>query len=214
MKTGNLVHTLVLPEGSGVIAIAFHPQGQLFASGSDDRLVRLWDDASKTVVRELSGHTAYPWCLTFHPQGELLASGAHDGTVKLWEVSSGNCVATFSELSGVPMSVNFSPDGRWLAAGCDRLIYIWDVSTSKCVLNLEGHSNVVSSVAFHPQDSSTLISASYDETIRFWNLETGKCTQVLRPDRIYEGTNIQGLKGLSEGQKAVLKQLGAVEESL
>jgi WD40 repeat protein len=123
-------------------------------------------------------------------------------------------VATFSELSGVPMSVSFSPDGRLLAAGCDRAIYIWDISTGKCVKRLEGHSNVVSSVAFHPKDGSTLISASYDETIRFWNTATGDCLKILRPDRIYEGMNIQGATGLSEGQKAVLKQLGAVEVQL
>jgi WD40 repeat protein len=211
MKTGNPVHTLGLPEESGhVLSIAYHPQGQIFASGSDDRLVRLWDDASKTVLRELSGHRAFSWCMTFHPQGELLASGAHDGTVKLWEVSSGICVATF-ELSSVPMSVSFSPDGRLLAAGCDRFIYIWDISTRKCLKQLEGHSNVVSSLVFHPKDSSSLISASYDETIRFWNIATGECLRILRPDRIYEGMNIQRVTGLSAGQKAVLKQLGAVE---
>jgi len=34
---------------------------------------------------------------------------------------------------------------------------------------------------------------------------------VLKNDRIYEGINIQGVTGLSDGQKAVLKQLGAVE---
>ncbi|MBD1913212.1 MULTISPECIES: NB-ARC domain-containing protein [unclassified Leptolyngbya] len=214
MKTGNPVHTVVLPEGSTcVLTIAFHPHGQIFASGSDDGLVRLWDDTSKTVLRELSGHTAYPWCLTFHPQGELLASGAHDGTVKLWEVSSGNCVATFSELSGVPMSVSFSPDGELLAVGCDRTIYIWDVSTRQCVKQLEGHSNVVSSVVFHPNRSSTLISASYDETIRFWDIEAGECLKILRPERLYEGMNIQGVTGLSNGQKAVLEQLGAIEEN-
>jgi WD40 repeat protein len=64
---------------------------------------------------------------------------------------------------------------------------------------------------FHSKDSSTLISASYDETIRFWNTATGDCLNILRPDRIYEGMNIQRATGLSNGQKAVLKQLGAVE---
>lgn len=211
MRSGSLVHTLVLPERPSYSAIAFHPQGQIFASSSVDKLVRLWDDASKVVLRELSGHTAYPWCLAFHPQGELLASGAHDGTVKLWEVSSGNCVTTFSELSGLPMSVSFSPDGQMLAVGCDRTIYIWKISTGKCVKRLEGHSNGISSITFHPKDSSILISASYDETIRFWDTATGDCLKILRPDRLYEGMNIQGATGLSSGQKAVLKQLGAVE---
>jgi WD40 repeat protein len=212
LETGNLVCTLAMPEGARCMhEIAFHPQGQIFASSSEDGVVRLWDDSSKTVVRALPAHLARAWSLAFNPQGDLLASGGHDGAIRLWEVSSGQCVATFSEFSGVPMSVSFSPDGRLLAAGCDRSIYIWDVTTGNCLKKLEGHHNVVSSVAFHPTDYSTLISASYDETIRLWNVGTGECLKTLRPDRIYEGMNIHGVTGLSGGQKAVLKQLGAVE---
>jgi hypothetical protein len=33
----------------------------------------------------------------------------------------------------------------------------------------------------------------------------------LRPDRLYEGMNITGVTGLTEAQKATLKQLGAIE---
>lgn len=112
------------------------------------------------------------------------------------------------------MSVNFSPDGRLLAVGCEGRILIWDISTGECLKNLEGHSNVVSSVVFHPEDDSTLMSASYDETIRFWSIETGECLKILRPDRLYEGMNIQGVTGLSDGRKAVLQQLGAVQANL
>jgi WD40 repeat protein len=214
LETGTPVHTIAVPQGGYIFSIAFHPQGKLFASGSEDGALQLWDDASKTIVRELLGHTARVWSIAFHPQGEFLASGAHDGTVKLWQASSGECVATFNELCGVPMSVSFSPNGRLLAAGCDRRILIWDISTGDCLKNLEGHSNVVSSVAFHPKDGSTLMSASYDETIRFWSIETGECLKILRPDRLYEGMNIQGVTGLSDGQKAVLQQLGAVQANL
>ena len=34
---------------------------------------------------------------------------------------------------------------------------------------------------------------------------------ILRPDRIYEGMNIAGAIGFTEGQRATLKALGAVE---
>jgi len=47
-----------------------------------------------------------------------------------------------------------------------------------------------------------------------WNIETGECLKILHPARLYEGMNIQAATGLSNGQKAVLKQLGAVEANL
>jgi WD40 repeat protein len=56
-----------------------------------------------------------------------------------------------------------------------------------------------------------LVSASYDETIRYWDLTTGECFKILRPDRLYEGMNITGMMGLTEGQRVTLKALGAVD---
>jgi WD40 repeat protein len=56
------------------------------------------------------------------------------------------------------------------------------------------------------------VSGSEDATIRVWNVQTGACVNVLRPDRPYEGMNITGIVGLTEAQRETLKQLGATEE--
>jgi hypothetical protein len=56
-----------------------------------------------------------------------------------------------------------------------------------------------------------LATGSEDETIRFWQVETGECLQLLRTDRPYEGMNITGAIGLTSAQKATLRALGAVE---
>jgi WD40 repeat protein len=122
------------------------------------------------------------------------------------------------------MSVNFSPDGRWLAGSSNNTIQIWDTKTWECLHTLTDHIDVVSCVVFHPVPAIErlgvadgnrpyiLASASYDETIRYWDVETGECLQVLRPDRIYEGMNITGVTGLTAGAIATLKSLGAVEQ--
>jgi len=56
-----------------------------------------------------------------------------------------------------------------------------------------------------------LASGAEDGTIRFWNFKAGECCRILRPPKPYEGTNITGVTGLSEAQKASLIALGAVE---
>lgn len=56
-----------------------------------------------------------------------------------------------------------------------------------------------------------LISGSFDETIRFWDFQTGECLQTLRTPRPYDGMDITGATGLTQAQKATLKALGAVE---
>jgi WD40 repeat protein len=66
-------------------------------------------------------------------------------------------------------------------------------------------------VAFHP-DGRTLASGSEDETIKYWDVRTGRCLKTLRADRPYERMNISGVTGVTAAQKAVLKALGAVED--
>ena len=75
---------------------------------------------------------------------------------------------------------------------------------------MQEHTSGVYAVSFAPDDL-TLVSGSNDETIKFWNLQTGCCITTLRGARLYEGMNITGVTGLTIPQKTTLKALGAVE---
>jgi WD40 repeat protein len=59
-----------------VLSVAFSPDGRLLASGSwDDGTIKLWDVATGSLVRTLSGHTGAVNSVAFSPDGRLLASG-------------------------------------------------------------------------------------------------------------------------------------------
>ena len=65
-----------------------------------------------------------------------------------------------------------SPDGRWLAAGLvSGDIRVWRTSNLNLAAILSGHTERVSGVAFD-DDSRTLGSASWDHTVRLWDLST------------------------------------------
>jgi WD40 repeat protein len=90
------------------------------------------------------------------------------------------------------------------------IIYLQEFHTGKCLRILEGHTNWIYAVAFST-DSQTLASGSHDETIKLWDVKTGKSLKTLR-DRPYESMNITSVTGLTEAEKAMLRALGAVED--
>lgn len=212
VPTGECVRTIAIEDGSILTGLVFHPQGHLLASGHYNSLIRLWDPDSGDCRQVLRGHTNRVWTVSFHPQGHLLASGGEDAVVRLWDLASGDCQQALKGHTGTVFWVVFNPAGTVLAScSSDRTIRLWDVATGDCLQILEGHTKMVLSASFHPSQPSLLISGSQDETLRIWNIESGECLRILTPDRLYEGLNITGATGLTEGQKATLKQLGAIE---
>jgi WD40 repeat protein len=80
--TGRRVATLA--GYTGVLDLAFGPDGTRLATGSQDGTVRIWDPSSGKQLLALRGHGALVSSVAFSPDGSRLASVGEDGTVRLW----------------------------------------------------------------------------------------------------------------------------------
>ena len=162
-----------------VRSVAFSTDGKQVVSGSDDKIVRLWDAVTGAVLQTLEGHTAYVRSVAFSTNNKQVVSGSDDKTVRLWDTVTGAVLQTLeSHIYGVN-SVAFSPDGKQVVSGSDdKTVRLWDAVTGAVLQTLEGHTAYVRSVAFSA-DGKQVISGSWDTTVRLWDAVTGTTLQVL-----------------------------------
>lgn len=56
---------------------------------------------------------------------------------------------------------------------------MWRASTGECVQTLVGHNLLVRALSFDPK-TRRLVSASYDRSVKVWDLDTGKVVREFK----------------------------------
>lgn len=155
---------------SAVQALAYSTAGNLLASGSGDRTVKLWNPSTYGLVRTYRGHGDAVTALAVAPDGRVLASAGLDGAIRLWSSSSNRTYRVLRGHRGRITSLAFSPDGQLLAsAGDDGVVKLWEFRRGRSARSLHGHAGEVRSVSFAP-DSRRLASAGSDGIVRLWEV--------------------------------------------
>lgn len=175
----NFNKTVFTQAFSGVLSVAFHPQGQQVAIGVLSGQILLWSSVRGELTQRLIGHRSWVWSVAWHPDGQELISGSADLCLKLWDAATGQCLRTFTGHQGPVFEVAWHPNGEVIASGSgDTTIKLWDAATGQCLQTLQGHTHPIHALAWSP-DGTLLASASADQTLRIWAIATGECRTVL-----------------------------------
>jgi WD40 repeat protein len=127
---------------------------------------------------------SYVWSVAFAPDSRTLAVGTDTGGVFLWDLDASQLAGQLP-MKAAALQLAFSADGRLLAASegsrvrvWDMTTRLWDVAARQPVCTLQGHAKRVTSLAFAPGGGTgrapLLLSGSEDETVRGWDVTTGK----------------------------------------
>jgi WD40 repeat protein len=94
-------------------SLAFSPDGSRFASGSADRVVRVWDTKSRKILFSLEGHTRPVESVEFSADGKSLTSRSEKETI-VWNTENATKLREIKEARRFEDDWNrsLSPSGR------------------------------------------------------------------------------------------------------
>jgi F-box and WD-40 domain protein CDC4 len=166
-RTGALRNKLAGHDG-GVWALQY--EGNVLVSGSTDRSVRVWDIEKGLCTQVFHGHTSTVRCLqilmpeptgsfengkpVMLPEKPLIITGSRDSQLRVWRLPE----------QGSKRYIQTGPPAN--DADCPYFVRV-----------LVGHSHSVRAIAAF-QD--TLVSGSYDSTVRVWKISTGETVHRLQ----------------------------------
>lgn len=193
-----------LQDSQAIRAVDFHPSGEVYAIGSNSRALRICAYPADHQLRHFNAdhvlspprvlfkflqlHRGSIYCVGFNATGQLLATGSNDQTVHLVRYNSTTHSPDGDEYrltmhDGTVRDLCFIDDltnGAALllsAGGGDNKIYVTDCDTITPFQSMAGHTQMVMSL--HHWSGANFVSASYDKTIRFWDLRTRACTSII-----------------------------------
>ena len=177
-----------------------HPRGDRLLTGTIDGRVAEWDPTTGGLLRKLQRpFSTIAYTVAYSPDGALIAAGGFTTGVWVWDSATGKQVASlggdlpsldFFAKKPAPDTVHGATvyqigfgkvDGKtWLASACwDGHVRLWKVPApgsswpTDPVWVGKGHEDYVSSVAIDPV-AKTVVSGSFDKTVRVWRLDDGR----------------------------------------
>ncbi|XP_066141889.1 F-box-like/WD repeat-containing protein TBL1XR1 [Euwallacea fornicatus] len=183
---GILASTLGQHKGP-IFALKWNKKGNYILSAGVDKTTIIWDAASGECTQQFSFHSAPALDVDWQTNTSF-ASCSTDQCIHVCKLSMDRPIKSFQGHTNEVNAIKWDPQGNLLASCSDDMtLKIWSMKQDNCVHDLQAHSKEIYTIKWSPTGPGTqnpnmnliLASASFDSTVRLWDVERGACMHTL-----------------------------------
>ncbi|KAJ1975525.1 hypothetical protein H4R34_004302 [Dimargaris verticillata] len=159
-----------------VNSITFIDDNRRFVSTSDDKTMRLWEFGIPITIKLIAEPSMHSIpSVSLSPNNKWLAGQSLDNQILIYSARQRlrmNYKKKFTGhlVAGYACQPNFSPDGRFIMSGdAEGYLWVWDWKSQRVRQKLKAHDNVVIGCEWHPQETSKVVTCSWDGLIKYWD---------------------------------------------
>ncbi len=133
---------------------------------------------SQLIIRQ--GHMDAINVVKYTPDGRYVISASEDKTIKLWDVNTGIDVKNFSGHPAAVKALAVTSDGQTIiSADAEGNIFTWATEGSRePILKIEAHEGAINTLNLF-DDNQSILSGGFDQTIKRWDINSGKLIKDL-----------------------------------
>ncbi|GIY63402.1 hypothetical protein CDAR_308161 [Caerostris darwini] len=183
---GRLASTLGQHKGP-IFALKWNKKGNYILSAGVDKTTIIWEAATGQCTQQFAFHKAPALDVDWQTNTSF-ASCSTDQCIHVCKLGVDKPIKTFTGHTNEVNAIKWDPQGALLASCSDDMsLKIWSMKQDSCVHDLQAHSKEIYTIKWSPTGPGTnnpnmnliLASASFDSTVRLWEVERGACLYTL-----------------------------------